>query len=125
MTIWSWRRIVTYVIALVAFPGLWTTTTVVVVHAFLDCPDGPTTFPHIVEHGEGTCYWWGPDESPYECCALCNELNSIIAEYLPPEQIDPFLGNVRNSASCCCYSSGFIVQGDSVNGSVYYIEPLL
>ena len=125
MRIWAWRPIVPLVTALAAFSGLWTTT-IVVVHAFLDCPGGPTTFRHIIEDGEGSCHTWGPDESPYDCCVLCNELNSIASQYLPPERMDPFDGYVRNSASCCCYARGFIVhQGDSVDGSVYYIQPLL
>ena len=117
-------------VALVPFPNLRTTTTttttttiVVVVQAVLDCPAGPT-HSRLVEHGSGDCQLWGPNESEYDCCVLCNESNSIAAQYIPPGGREPFGGFIHNDATCCCYSVGEISIGDDgLNGSIFYLQP--
>ena len=119
----------------VPVPELWTTTTrtrtttmIGMVHAFLRCQDGPTETQHIM-NGIGTCLVFGPDESAYDCCKLCNEANSIAGQYMPPGGKDAFTGFVHNSAACCCFTGGYIEKGPDqragVNGTVYYMEPVL
>lgn len=117
--------------------GLWTITSsssssssssfgfgfVVVVNAFVDCENGKTTFRRI-DYGEGLCHLFGPSESSYQCCRLCNQVNpnSIAAQYLHPGGKDPFTLQTHTDALCCCYIGGFLVEGSGVENSVYYME---
>ena len=90
----------------------------IVADAFiLRCEDVPTSSRHI-ENGSGTCLVWGPKDSDYGCCLLCNEADSMSSQYIPPGGKDPFNGDVYNDASCCCYYAGVFVEGD--DGTTYY-----
>ena len=123
-------------LAIVLFvPGSWITllptnvnvkNVVVVVHAKINCPNGPTSSHHI-KNGVGTCLVWGPLETGSDCRFLCDESQSIAAQYYPPGANDPFNGYVHNSAICCCYSGGYIAQGSDNshgrNGTELYLDP--
>ena len=117
---YPWQFMTTLVVVLVPFHR---PRTIVVVNAFLDCEGGPATFRHVA-YGEGVCHLFGPGESAYLCCRLCNQVNpnSIASEYLPPGGKDPFLGSSHNDALCCCYYGGFVFEGRGGNSSVYYME---
>ena len=117
----------TTVIVIVILVDLFPTRrirTITVVRAYLNCPDGPTSTRHI-DDGVGTCHLWGPHESAYDCCVLCNEANSIASQYLRPGEKVPLGGFIHNSATCCCYSGGHVVDRIGGRGDVYYLQPSL
>ena len=103
------------------FPVPWTTKScgvVVLVHAmYIQCKKGPT-ISHHMEKGSRLCLLWGPDESPYECCVLCNNDKSIASQYIPPGYKDSFTGSIYNDAACCCYDKGRLVKGG--DGTIYF-----
>ena len=88
------------------------------------CSRPPTTTRYI-DPGTGTCYDWGPNETPYECCLFCRddalvELMFFASQVVRPGGKNPFTTRRVNNQQCCCYTSGEVYDG--TDGTLYHLE---